>query len=400
MTWSAKASEAAGTAQASVRGRSGRPAAAPQFEAVIDLGAIAANTAVLRDCAGGAEVMVVVKADGYGHGAVQVAQAALRAGAAQLGVATVEEAVELRDAGIDDPLLCWLHTPDADFAPALVRGVDVAVSSPRHLAGVLSAAEHTGVQARVAVKVDSGLNRNGVSAFEWPELRDALLRAVADNSIVMTSFFSHLAHADEPDHPIIDRQAARFREIVADAQTHGLETGILHLSNSAATMTRSDLRFDMVRPGIALYGLSPVPERGQMGLRPAMTARTRVALVKKVAAGEGVSYGHVWIAPRDTTVALLPVGYADGIPRLLTGRFGVQINGRRYPAVGRVCMDQFVADLGPDGGSVREGDTAVLFGPGDTGEPIAQDWADTLGTIHYEVVTGIKGRVVRTYVGG
>lgn len=382
------------------RGAAVPPPGSPQFEAAIDLDAIANNTKVLRECAGPADVMVVVKADGYGHGAVPVAQAALKAGAAQLGVATIEEAVQLRDAGIDAPLLCWLHTPDADFAPVLTRNVDVAVSSPRHLAGVLEAAHRTGIQAKIAVKVDSGLNRNGVSQFEWPELRDELRRAVAANSIVLTSFFSHLAHADEPNHPIIDVQAARFRATVDDAKKHGLDTGIVHLSNSAATMTRTDLRFDMVRPGIALYGLSPVPELGQMGLIPAMTAKTRVALIKKVAAGEGVSYGHVWVAPRDTTVALMPVGYADGISRLLTGKFGVQINGNRYPAVGRVCMDQFMVDLGPDGGGVREGDTALLFGNGSRGEPIAQDWADVLGTIHYEIVTGIKGRVVRTFVGG
>ncbi|MBB3039654.1 alanine racemase [Hoyosella altamirensis] len=380
-------------------------ASRPQFEAAVDLRAIAANTEVLRECAGSADVMVVVKADGYGHGAVPVARAALAAGASQLGVATVEEAVHLRDAGIDAPLLCWLHTPDTDFAPVLSRNVDIGVASPRHLDGVLRSVRLTGIQARIAVKVDSGLNRNGVSSFEWPVLRDALRKAVAEDAVVLTSFFSHLAHADEPNHPIIDQQAARFRETVADAEQHGLEPGLLHLSNSAATMTRPDLRFDMVRPGIALYGLSPVPERGQMGLRPAMTARTRVALIKRVAAGEGVSYGHVWIAPRDTNVALLPVGYADGVSRLLTGKFGVQINGHRYPAVGRVCMDQFVVDLGPEGGAegavaVKEGDTAVLFGPGDEGESLAQDWADALGTIHYEVVTGIKGRAVRTYVGG
>ncbi len=175
---------------------------------------------------------------------------------------------------------------------------------------------------------------------------------------------------------------------------------MVHLSNSAATLTRPDLRFDMVRPGIAIYGLSPVPELGQFGLRPAMTLRSRVALVKKVAAGEGVSYGHQWVAPRDTTVALLPFGYADGLPRSLSGRFEVQLGAERRPGIGRVCMDQVVVDLGPDGGGVREGDTAVFFGNGDLGEPIAQAWADELDTIHYEVVTGVRGRTVRSYVGG
>ncbi|GGC65032.1 alanine racemase [Hoyosella rhizosphaerae] len=369
----------------------------PQFEASIDLGAIASNTAVLQECAGDAAVMVVVKADGYGHGAVPVARAALAAGAAELGVATVAEAVQLRDAGVTAPILCWLHAPETDFAPALQRNISVAVASPRHLAGLLSAARTSGIQAKVAVKVDSGLNRNGVSPDDWPALRDDLARAVADEAVVVTSFFTHLAHADEPDHPVIDVQVSRFRDTVSDAERHGIDPGIIHVANSAATMTRPDLRFDMVRPGIALYGLSPVPERGQMGLIPAMTVRGQVALVKKVAAGEGVSYGHVWTAPVDTTVALIPAGYADGVPRNLTGKFDVMLGGRRYPTVGRVCMDQFVVDLGAGATEVREGDSAILFGTGAQGGPMAQEWADALGTIHYEVVTGIKGRAVRTY---
>ncbi|WP_373876738.1 alanine racemase [Lolliginicoccus levis] len=379
--------------------RSGRIVAVsnPQFEAAVDLGAIAHNTRILRECAGPADVMVVVKADGYGHGAVPVARAALAAGATELGVATVQEAVELREAGISAPISCWLHAPDADFAPALAHRITIGVSSSRHLAAVLSAADAAGTQAKVAVKVDSGLNRNGVSPREWPALRDLLAKAVVDESVVVQSFFTHLAHADEPEHPVIDAQAERFRETVADARASGIDPGRLHVANSAATMTRPDLRFDMVRPGIALYGLSPVPDRGQMGLRPAMTVTARIALVKDVAAGEGVSYGHVWTAPRDTTVGLIPAGYADGIPRNLTGRFEVLVGGRRRPAVGRVCMDQFVIDLGPGEISVAEGDEAVLFGAGDDGAPIAQDWADELGTIHYEVVTGIKGRVARTY---
>ncbi|MGB6182543.1 MAG: alanine racemase, partial [Rhodococcus sp. (in: high G+C Gram-positive bacteria)] len=168
-------------------------------------------------------------------------------------------------------------------------------------------------------------------------------------------------------------------------------------ANSAAALTRPDMAYDLVRPGIALYGLSPAPDVGDFGLRPAMTLRATVVLLKRVAAGEGVSYGHEWIAPTDTTVALLPVGYADGITRHLKNRYEVSINGRSYPAVGRVCMDQVVVDVGPGRPDVDEGDTAYFFGPGDHGEPSAQDWADTLGTINYEVVTGIKGRVERTF---
>lgn len=372
----------------------------PRVEALVDLDAIAHNTRVLVEHAGGAEVMAVVKADGYGHGATATARTALAAGATRLGVATLEEACALRADGVTAPLLSWLHLPDEDFGPAVGAGVELGVASSRHLAGVLAATERTGTPAVVSLKLDTGLNRNGVSPAELDDLVAALGRAVAADQVRLGGLFSHLARADEPTHPVVDTQAARLRDGLARLRAAGLEPDVVHLANSAATLTRPDLRFDVVRPGIAVYGLSPVPERGDLGLRPAMTLRTRVALVKDVAAGEGVSYGHVWHAPADTRVALLPVGYADGVPRGLSTRFDVALGGRRHPVVGRVCMDQCVVDLGPDGSGVAEGDTAVLFGPGADGEPTAQDWADTLGTIHYEVVTGVRGRAVRTHVGG
>ncbi|MDV7245486.1 MULTISPECIES: alanine racemase [Rhodococcus] len=373
---------------------------APQAEAVVDLDAIAHNVGILREKAGDAAVMAVVKADGYNHGAVPVARAALAAGAAELGVTTVSEALTLRRAGIGAPILAWLHTVDADFAPAIRADVELGVSSPRHLASVVAAAREVGTPATVTIKVDTGLNRNGVAPDELAQVLIDLARAQAEGAVRLRGIFSHLAHADEPHHAVIDAQCHRLSSAVADAKRHGLVPEVVHLSNSAATLTRPDLRFDMVRPGIAIYGLSPAPELGEFGLRPAMTLRSRVALVKKVAAGEGVSYGHQWIAPRNTVVALLPFGYADGLPRSLSGRFEVLLGSERRPGIGRVCMDQVVVDLGPDGGGVREGDTAVFFGNGDHGEPHAQEWADKLDTIHYEVVTGVRGRTVRTYVGG
>ncbi|GAA4477823.1 alanine racemase [Rhodococcus olei] len=372
----------------------------PQAEALIDLDAVADNVRLLRECSGDADVMAVVKADAYNHGAVEVARAALAAGAAELGVTTVGEALALRAAGITAPVLSWLHTPDTDFRAAIAADVEVAVSSPRHLDSVVAAAREVGTTATVTMKVDTGLSRNGVSPVELADLLDGLARAQAEGAVRFRGVFSHLAHADQPHHPIIDSQAQVLREAVAQAARMGLHAERVHMANSAAALTRPDLRFDMVRPGIALYGLSPVPELGGFGLRPAMVLRARVALVKTIPAGSGVSYGHTWVTPRDTTVALLPVGYADGVPRALGGRFEVQIGSRRFPQVGRVCMDQVVIDLGTDPGSVAEGDTAVLFGSGDDGEPVAQDWADALDTIHYEVVTGVRGRVVRTYVGG
>jgi alanine racemase len=366
-------------------------------EAVVDLAAIAHNVRLLREHAGPAQVMAVVKADGYGHGATRVARAALAAGAAELGVATVDEALAMRADGITAPVLAWLHPPGIDFGPALLADVEIAVSSVRQLDELLDATRRTGRTATVSVKVDTGLNRNGVLAAQFPSMLTALRQAVAEGAIRLRALMSHMVYADQPGNSINDVQAQRFSEMLAHARDQGVIFEIAHLSNSSATMSRPDLAFDMVRPGIAVYGLSPVPERGDLGLLPAMTVKCAVALVKPVRAGEGVSYAHTWIAERDTTVALIPVGYADGVFRSLGGRLDVLINGRRRPGVGRICMDQFLVDLGPGQVDVAEGDEAILFGPGTMGEPTAQDWADLIGTIHYEVVTSPRGRITRTY---
>lgn len=365
----------------------------------VDLDAIAHNVRILRDHAGGAGVMVVVKADAYNHGAVEVARTALGAGARELGVTTVHEALVLRNAGITAPILAWLHHVDTDFAPAIVADVELGLSSTMQLEAVLTAARSVGRTATVTLKIDTGLNRNGIDPADLDDVIDVLRGAVADGTARLRGVFSHLACADVPDHPANDQQAESLRAAVARLRAANLHPEVTHLANSAATLTRPDLHFDLVRPGIAAYGLSPIPELGDFGLRPAMTVSTKVALVKKVRAGQGVSYGHTWSAPEDTVVALIPMGYADGVRRNLSGRFDVGIGGRRFPAVGRVCMDQFVVDLGPDGAGVAVGDTAVLFGSGENGEPVAQDWADTLDTIHYEVVTGIGGRIKREFGG-
>jgi len=366
-------------------------------EAVVDLGAIQHNVRLLREHAGGAQVMAVVKADGYGHGATRVARAALAAGAAELGVATVDEALALRADGVTAPVLAWLHPPGIDFGPALLADVEIAVSSVRQLDELLDAVRRTGKTATITVKVDTGLNRNGVAPALYPSMLAALRQAVAEDAVRLRGLMSHMVYADQPDNPINDVQAQRFADMLAQARHQGLRFEVAHLANSSATMSRPDLAFDLVRPGIAVYGLSPVPELGDMGLIPAMTVKCVVALVKSVRAGEGVSYGHTWIAERDTTVALMPIGYADGVFRALGGRLEVLINGRRRPGVGRICMDQFLVDLGPGQVDVAEGDEAILFGPGTRGEATAQDWADLLGTIHYEVVTSPRGRITRTY---
>jgi alanine racemase len=369
-------------------------------EAVVDLRAIEHNVRVLREHAGSAQVMAVVKADGYGHGAVPVARAALSAGAAELGVATIDEALALRRDGIGAPVLCWLHPPGTDFAPALLGDVQVAVSSLRQLGELLDAVQRTGRTATVTVKVDTGLNRNGVRAAEYPSVLTALRRAQSDGAIRLRGIMSHLVSGDDPENPLNDLQAQRFDDMLAMARDQGLHYEVAHLSNSPSAMTRPDLAYDMIRPGIAVYGLSPIPERGDMGLHPAMTLKCPVALVRSVRTGDGVSYGHTWVADRDTTLALLPIGYADGVYRTLSGRIDVLINGRRRRSVGRICMDQFVVDLGPGPTDVVEGDDAILFGPGTDGEPTAQEWADLLDTIHYEIVTSPRGRVTRRYTGG
>lgn len=374
--------------------------ARPRAEAAVDLGAIRQNVALLSGLAreSGAQAMAVVKADGYGHGAVEVGRAALAAGATWLGVCTIEEALELREAGITAPVLSWLHLPDEDFAPAVAADVDLSVSSVRHLAGVLDAARRTGRPARLHLKIDTGLSRNGCQPGDWPELLDAVEKAGDEAEVV--AVWSHLAHADQPHHPVIDTQLERLNAAWEQARRRGFAP-LRHLANSAATLTRPDLHLDIVRPGIAVYGLDPLDRPVEESpLRPAMEFRARVALVKRVPAGEGVSYGHEWTTPHDTTLALVPVGYADGVPRRLNarGRMRVHLAGKVRPVVGRVCMDQVVVDCGED--EVHEGDTAVLFGAGDGGGPTAQDWATELGTIHYEIATGVHGaRVRRTHLG-
>lgn len=367
----------------------------PRAELVIDLDAIRHNVGILAGCAAasGATTMAVVKADGYGHGAVDVAVAALQAGAGALGVCSVDEALALRHSGIDAPVLAWLHAPGEDLAAGVAAEVDVGIYSTGQLDTAAAAAAATGRTARVHLKVDTGLTRGGASRGEWPDLVRA---AVKTPGIEVAGIWSHLAHADDPGHPIIDQQVRYFDEAYQVARDAGLRP-LRHLANSAATLTRPDLHYDMVRPGIAVYGLSPVPGMSYH-LLPAMTLRSQVAMIKRVPAGEGVSYGHVWHTERETTLALVPAGYADGVPRVLTGRLDVWLAGRRRPVVGRVCMDQVMVDCGDE--PVAVGAEVVFFGTGENGAPTAAEWAGKLDTIHYEVVAGMtRPRLTRTVLG-
>ena len=371
-------------------------------EVVVDLSAVRGNVEALRRHAGDAAVMAVVKADGYGHGLLPVARAALDGGATWLGVAQVAEALALRSAGVEAPTLCWLYAPGGDLARAVGADVDVSVAAGWALAEAAAAGRQTRRRARIHLKVDTGLGRGGCMPREWSGLVEAALAAERAGDVRVVGVWSHLAFADAPEHPTVRQQAEVFDEALEVATTRGADLEVRHLANSAATLTTPRAHYDLVRPGLAVYGLSPVPDIGSpasFGLRPAMTLRSRLALVKDVDAGQGVSYAHAYVTPRPTTLGLVPIGYADGVPRHASGTGPVGVGGRRLTVAGRVCMDQLVVDLGP-GSSARPGDDVVLFGPGDEGEPTAQEWADAAGTISYEIVSRVGGRLPRRYVGG
>ena len=382
-----------------------RPVATLPALAEIDLAAVRSNVAELDRIAGRAEVMAVVKADAYGHGLVPCAQAALAGGATWLGVAQLDEGLALRRAGVGGRLLSWLHVPGEPFDQALLADIDLSVSAGWALAEIRAAAVQTGRVARIHLKADTGLSRNGCQPADWPDLLAATAAAQAEGTVEVVGVWSHLACGDEPQHPTVRAQRELFQQMAAAAERAGLRIQLRHLANSAATLTDPAAHFDLVRPGIAVYGLSPVPDLGDpaaYGLVPAMTLRGRLAGVKQVPAGEGVSYGHEYHTERDTTLALVPLGYADGVPRSASNRGETLVAGRRRRIAGRVCMDQYVVDLGDgsDAAAARPGDDAVLFGSGAQGEPTAQDWAEAAGTISYEIVTRIGSRVPRAYIGG
>ena len=369
-------------------------------EAVIDLDAVRTSTAELVRRAGSAAVMAVVKADGYGHGMLPCARAALEAGAQWLGAAKPEEALRLREAGIEVPILAWLAGPHDDLAPAVAAGIDLSAGAPWMVRQLHAAAAAAGRPARVHLNVDTGLHREGATAAGWPELLAAARRAQSEGTLEIIGIWSHFALADDPAHPTVRAQLTHFRDALEVAERAGVRPQLRHLANSAATLANPAAHFDLVRPGVAVYGLSPGPLVGRakdLGLVPAMTLTADVALTKRVPAGSGVSYGHRYHTAAESTLALVPLGYADGVPRHATNLGEVLVGGRRRRIAGTVCMDQFVVDVEDD--PVSPGDRVVLFGPGDDGEPTAQDWAEAIGTINYEIVTRVGPRVPRRYVG-
>ena len=362
-------------------------------EALIDVGAIEDNVRHLRRLTG-SEIIAVVKADGYGHGAVRSALAALAGGASRLGVSDITEALALRHAGIDAPIVAWLHAAGADFAEAAARGIELGVSSLDQLqkaAAAASADRPVGVH----LKLETGLSRNGIAPEDYRVVFAEAARLERIGRVRVIALFSHLSNASAED----DRAALRaFEDGVAAAASLGLAPPLRHIAATHAAIDLPESRLGCVRIGIGIYGLSPFDDRtsADLGLRPAMTLRGVVAAVRRVPAGKGVSYGYDYRADRETTLALVPLGYADGVPRQASGAGPVVIGGRRFTVAGRIAMDQFVVDVGD--APVAVGDTAVLFGDPTLGAPSATDWAEAAGTINYEVVTRVGVRVPRRQV--
>jgi len=390
--------------------------------AVVDLEAVRDNVRALAGAAPSAAVMAVVKADAYGHGLVPSALGALAGGATWLGTAQPGEALALRAAGIGPDrarILTWLYAPGAALRDLVEADVDVSVAARWAVDEVVAAARAAGRTARVHLAVDTGLGRNGIMPADLPDVLDAVARARAEGAVQVVGMWSHLAFADEPGHPTVAAQADVLDDAVRRAERAGVGPELRHLANSAATLTAPRTHYDLVRPGLAVWGLTPVPQQGppsRHGLRPAMTLEARLATVKRVPGGHGVSYSHHYTTPRDTTLGVVPLGYGDGIPRhasgggpagtpggpVLVGARPGAPGGRVLRVAGRVCMDQLVLDLGP-GATERAGDVVTLFGAGDgvehDGVPTAEDWAQAAGTISYEITTRLGGRVPREHVG-
>ena len=363
----------------------------------IDLNNVAHNLNTMRTLvnASGTQVniMGVVKADAYGHGMLQVARKIEAEGVDYIGVADLSEAQTLRSAGITSRILAWLHDPEDDFVSAIKHDIDVAVSSKEQLLRVQKAAELASKPCQIHIKVDTGLSRNGVTIDELEDLLVSTKRAIADGHVQTVGIFSHLSSTGVKEDLA---QIERFELALSMAQTQGVEFELRHLTASDGTLSYPQAHYDMVRIGIGLYGLSPFSDNraAEFGLKPVMCAEAKVVQTKRVQAGEGVSYGYLYRTPKETTLALVPIGYAEGLPRNASGKAQVCINDKLYTILSRIAMDQFVVDVGDD--SVSPGDRVVIFG--DCG-PSADDLANAAETINYEIVTRIGSRFNREFIG-
>ncbi|HEX8100390.1 MAG TPA: alanine racemase [Actinomycetota bacterium] len=357
--------------------------------AVIDLGAVRNNVQTLKPER--AELMAVVKANAYGHGDVPVAQAALDAGATWLGVAEIEEGIRLREAGIDAPVLLLSEFPPGAEREGLGARLTPTLYTDAGLRGVVAAAAGP---TRVHVKVDTGMHRVGVEPGRVEKFVAEALR----NDLVLEGLWTHFAKADVPNDPVTHRQLEAFLGIARSLTDRGIRPRYLHAANTAGTLATRDAQLDMVRVGLGIYGLLPHPDLSAPApLRPALSWRSAVSMTKRVSAGEGISYGHHYRLERESTIATVPVGYADGYSRLLSGKAEVIIGGRRLPVAGAVTMDQIMVDCGEH--SVKPGDEVVLIGRQGDAEISADEVARWMGTINYEVVCSVSERVPREYVG-
>ncbi|WP_458838077.1 alanine racemase [Leucobacter sp. HY1910] len=362
--------------------------------AAISTPAIRHNVAHIRELTGGV-VIVVVKANGYGHGAAIAARAALEGGAGMIATADLEEALALREAGIEAPILCWLHGARVDFAPAVAERIEIGVSNLAQLDRLAAAAIAAGTPATAQLKIDTGLSRNGASRDEWHTLFVRAAELHAAGTVRVRGIFSHLANAgDECDRA----QATEFDAAIELLRECGVDPELMHLAASAATLKSPHLHYNTVRVGVVAYGLSPLAgtTSAQLGLVPAMTLRSEIVALRGVPAGTGVSYGFNHVCETATTLALVPMGYADGMPRALNGAGAwVTIAGEPRPIVGRIGMDQFIVDVGPLAGRLSLGDEVVLFGDPERGYPAVEIWAGLMRTINYEIIASIGPRVLR-----
>jgi alanine racemase len=366
--------------------------------AEVDLDAVRANVAALTELAAPAALLAVVKADGYGHGAVPVARAALEAGASWLGVALVEEGITLRNAGIDAPILVLSEPPRAAADAVVAHGLTPTVYTEVGIEGLAKAVADAGAATPLGVhlKVDTGMHRVGCSTDDAPDLVEAI---AARPELVLDGLCTHLAVADEPGNPYTGQQLDRFDDLLGAVDARDARPRLVHAANSAGLLLHPRARYDLVRAGIALYGVAPAPELvDRLPLRPALSLRARVSHVKQLPAGSRMSYGLRYELERPSSVATVPIGYADGVPRNLGIAGGeVLVRGQRARIAGTVTMDQLMVDVAD--GEVEVGDEVVLLGAQGDDEITAGEWADHLGTIAYEIVTGIGTRVPRRYTG-
>ncbi len=357
-------------------------------EARIDLSRLTENIELLKNKCN-TKLLAVVKADAYGHGLVEVAKAAESAGADWLGVALLEEAITLRKNGVKSPILAWLVPPGSDFQSAVDLDIDVAIADIK----AFNEVSQLTVKPRIHIEVDTGMSRGGF-LDEWDEF------LTSDFSrVTIVGVFSHFARADEPQEKQNIQQLNQFKKMVSQLEAVGVHPQFKHLSNSAATFMNPDATFDFVRAGIAMYGLSPdvksLGDSNKLSLKPVMQVRAKLHLVKSVPAGSAVGYGALHVTKHATKLGVVAMGYADGIPRIALNA-GVFVNGGKAPIIGRVSMDQFVVDLGPNS-LAKSGDWVIIFGDGSRGEYTADDWGDASSSINYEIVTRIGPRVPRIY---